>query len=142
MPKSVTDNATRWEKRSASAAHDVPNAAARPGFPLSTTMSAVPASSMNRSRSAGFVGVQHGAAFVGVVQCERDAGARHGGRVAARGAAAGGLDLQHVGAQVGEQPGNPVGLGAAEIQHPQRRQQTFAAVHPSLAARSRCTHSK
>ena len=29
VPKSVTDNATRWPNRSASAAHDVPNAAAR-----------------------------------------------------------------------------------------------------------------
>src|SRR6476661_6977512 len=54
VPKSVTDNATRWPNRSASAAHDVPNAAAR--LPPSTTMSAVPASSIRRSRSAELAG--------------------------------------------------------------------------------------
>src|SRR6201999_860026 len=53
VPKSVTDIATSWGNRSARSAHEVPYAAAWPGVPLSTTMSAVPASSTSRAQSRG-----------------------------------------------------------------------------------------
>ena len=56
LPKSVTSMVTRDPKRSASSAHEVPKAAARPGRPLSTTMSAPAASSMSRRRSSSLPG--------------------------------------------------------------------------------------
>jgi hypothetical protein len=64
--------------------------------------------------------VQHRAALVRVAQRERNAGARHTRQRVARRAAVGRLNFQHFGAEVGEQPADPVGVGAAEIEHPNR----------------------
>ena len=76
------------------------------------------------------------------MQRERDAGASHGGQVTARRATAGWFDFQDIGAQIGEQPGHPVGVGAAEVQHPQGREQGFAVVHAAPVANNRSAHSR
>ena len=86
--------------------------------------------------AARAVRVQHRAALVGVVQCERNAGARHAGWRVARRAAGGRFDFQHVGTEVGEEPADGVGFGAAEIEHPKRVEQSVAHW-----ASSRSTHS-
>ena len=76
------------------------------------------------------------------MQRERDAGASDGGQVTARRATAGWFDFQDIGAQIGEQPGHPVGVGAAEVQHPQGREQGFAVVHAAPVANNRSVHSR
>ena len=86
----------------------------------------------------GFVGgIQHRAAFVRVVQHECDARSLHRRRRVSGAAAAGRLDLQHVGAEIGEDAADPVGFGAAEIEHSKRREQSVAH-----RADNRSTHSR
>ncbi len=62
--------------------------------------------------------IQHGAALVGVVYRERDAGAGECGQGVAGGTAAGRLDLEHVGTQIGEQAGHRVGDPTRHVEHP------------------------
>lgn len=85
----------------------------------------------------GAIGVEYRAALVGVVHREGDACAPDGGQRGSPLATAGRFDLQHVGAEVGEQAADAVGLCAAQVQNPYRLQQ-------SLGHRfsSRSTHSR
>ena len=76
----MTDIATRCGYRCDSSAHDVPNAAARPGLPLSTTMSAPAANSMNRSRSACVGGIEYALRLLALFNANGNAGAGHAGQ--------------------------------------------------------------
>ena len=62
-------------------------------------------------------GIQHRASLVGVVKGERDGGARHARPCTAGRAAAGGLDLQYVGAEVGQQPGDRLAVADRQVEH-------------------------
>ena len=93
------------------------------GLPLSTTMSALPASSISRSRSSGSAGSSTALRLFALCSAKRTLVPRSARPAGACRAAAGRLDLQHVGAQVGEQPGDRVAVAVAQVEHPQRREQ-------------------
>jgi hypothetical protein len=86
----------------------------------------------------GVVRIKHRTALVGVVDAEPDARALDEGQRVACDAAARRFDLQHVGAQIGQQPADAVGFRAAKIQHPQGCEQSPVHVASSLSAHSRC----
>ena len=95
----------------------------------------MPASSTSRSRSAAMAGSSTALRLLALLHRERDAGAGDAGQRLAGGAAARWFDLQHVGPEVGEQPADAVGVGAAQVQHPHGREQSAHRVS------SRSTHS-
>ena len=90
LPKSVTDNATSCGNRSAKASHEVPYDAAWPGIPLSTTMSALPASSINRWRSFGSDGSSTVARLFALCSAKRRLVPRRVGRLVRDGQPPGG----------------------------------------------------
>ena len=132
VPKSVTDNATRCGNRSASSSQEVPYAAAWPGIPLSTTMSALPASSISRSRSSGSDGSSTVLRLFALCSAKRTPVPRSVGRLRAGRAAARRLHLQDVGAQVGQQPGDRVAVVVAQVEYPQRRQSRWGTASSGI----------
>ena len=74
-------------------------------------------------------GIEYGGPFVGVVQRERDAHLVERGQHRPARAATRGLDLQDVGAQVGEESRGQIGLAGRQVQHPQPSQQGLDLGH-------------
>ena len=138
VPKSVTASATRCANRRASSAHDVPNADAPLGRPPSIRMSASPASSTKRrSRSAASAGSSTALRLLALCSAKGSSTPAATAWQRARRAPLRRLDLQHIGAEVGEQPADGVGFRATEIEHPDRRQKLTPVKHADQYRSSR-----
>ena len=117
-PKSVTDNATRCPKRSAQLRH---GGAERSGLTWDAVVYDDVGARDKLEKPAPVVivaRIQDGAAFVRVVQCERNRGARQARPHEAGRAATRWFDLQHVGAQVGEKTADRLTDAGRHVEHP------------------------
>ena len=115
IPKSVTDNATRWPNRSASAAHDVPNAAARIAAVHHDVGGRRPVRSAGHGRPE-LSGSSTALRLLALCSANGMLAPATVGSALARRATRRRFDLQHVGAEVGEQPAHGVGFGATQIE--------------------------
>ena len=87
-------------------------------------------------RSAGSSGSRTALRLFALCSANRRLTPRSVGARGARRAAARRLDLQHVGAEVGQQPAHRIAVIAGQVEHPQRRQQLQRTVVVGIGQRS------